>query len=128
MRTAIAGVLNLVDSPELTHSTPGTISQVTEDKVGPYELAEFFLYEFVRWGSEPQKILYLAEMGFGQYYKPEFIKKWLISFYKRFFGNQWKRSVATDGPQVGSISLSPRGKWRMPSDAEVSMWLAELED
>jgi NAD+ synthase (glutamine-hydrolysing) len=115
------------DSPELTHQSDGKISQVTEDKVGPWILTEFFLYEFVRWGSEPKKIEYLARQGFGNEFTEEIIRKWLIDFYMRFFGNQWKRSVATDGPQVGSVSLSPRGKWRMPSDAEVTMWLNELK-
>lgn len=128
VRKVTAGIMGHPDSPELTHSTIGRITQITEDKVGPYELAEFFLYEFVRWGTEPKKILYLAQVGFGKKYKPAVIKKWLVSFYKRFFWNHWKRSVATDGPQAGSVSLSPRGMWRMPSDADVSMWLRELKD
>lgn len=127
LRNVLAGIMGHPDSAELTHTQPGVITQVTEDKVGPYELAEFFLYEFVRWGSEPRKILLLSWLGFGDKYTLDELKKWLRSFYIRFFGNQWKRSVAADGPQVGSISLSPRGKWRMPSDAEVRMWLEELE-
>ncbi len=127
LKDVLTGIMSHPDSAELTHAGKGTITQVTEDKVGPYELAEFFLYEFVRWGSEPKRILYLATAGFKGKYSEAVVKKWLKSFYIRFFSNQWKRSVAADGPQVGSISLSPRGKWRMPSDAEVAMWLAELE-
>jgi NAD+ synthase (glutamine-hydrolysing) len=126
LKEVLQGIMSHADSAELTTSKPGSITQVTEDKVGPYELAEFFLYEFVRWGSEPKKILYLATVGFKGKYSAPVIKKWLRSFYVRFFGNQWKRSVAADGPQVGSISLSPRGRWRMPSDTEVVMWLKEL--
>jgi NAD+ synthase (glutamine-hydrolysing) len=127
-KDTLQGIMDHPDSPELTHSGTRAITQVTEDKVGPYELAEFFLYEFVRWGSEPRKILFLATAGFKGKYDKATIEKWLRSFYIRFFCNQWKRSVAADGPQVGSISLSPRGKWRMPSDAEVRMWLKELKD
>jgi NAD+ synthase (glutamine-hydrolysing) len=128
LKDTLQGIMEHPDSPELTHGGTGKITQVTEEKVGPYELAEFFLYEFVRWGSEPKKILYLGSIGFKGKYTKATVKKWLLSFYIRFFDNQWKRSVASDGPQVGSISLSPRGKWRMPSDAEVDMWLDELKD
>jgi NAD+ synthase (glutamine-hydrolysing) len=127
LRVVLRGIMEHPDSPELTRSGTGKITQITEEKVGPYELAEFFLYEFVRWGSEPKKIFYLGSLGFKGKHTPATIKKWLMSFYIRFFDNQWKRSVAADGPQVGSISLSPRGKWRMPSDAEVDMWLDELK-
>lgn len=114
-------------SPELVRAKDGEIEQKTEDIVGPYELHDFFLYHFIRWGSAPKKILWLAEKAFAEKYDAATIKKWLKLFIERFFGAQWKRSVATDGPKVGSISLSPRGDWRMPSDASVALWLKELE-
>lgn len=114
-------------SPELKKAKTGGITQKTEDLIGPYELHDFFLYHFLRWGSSPKKILFLAKMAWGKKYSDKELKKWLKLFLERFFKSQWKRSVATDGPKVGSISLSPRGDWRMPSDAEVSMWLKELD-
>ncbi|MBI4991713.1 MAG: NAD(+) synthase [Candidatus Harrisonbacteria bacterium] len=113
-------------SPELVRSGKKGITQKTEDLVGPYELHDFFLYHFLRWGSSPRKILFLAENAFDKKYKPETIHKWLKVFVTRFFRNQWKRSVMPDGPKVGSVALSPRGDWRMPSDAEVNLWLKEL--
>lgn len=112
-------------SPELVRGKK-EVMQKTEDLVGPYELHDFFLYHFVRWGSSPKKILFLAQHAFGRAYDLEIIKKWLKVFLNRFFKNQWKRSVMPDGPKVGSVSLSPRGDWRMPSDAEVNIWLKEL--
>lgn len=108
-------------SPELTDN------QETEDLIGPYELHDFFLYHFVRWGCGPQKILFLAQVAFEGEYTQKEIKKWLKLFITRFFGNQWKRSVMSDGPKVGSISLSPSGDWRMPSDMSSQAWLQELE-
>lgn len=113
-------------SPELVRSHKKDITQKTEDLVGPYELHDFFLYHMVRWGSGPKKILFLADKSFGGTYKPEVMHKWLKVFVSRFFRNQWKRSVMPDGPKVGSVALSPRGDWRMPSDAEAKLWLNEL--
>lgn len=115
-------------SPELLKSEGDNITQKTEDLVGPYELHDFFLYHFLRWNSSPSKILFLAIKTFDKKYKPEIIKRWLTVFITRFFHNQWKRSVMPDGPKVGSVSLSPRGDWRMPSDAEVSLWLKDLNE
>ena len=114
-------------SPELLPLVDGVIAQKTEDKIGPFELHDFFLFNFLRNGYEPEKILYLANKVFHQDYDPVSIKKWLIVFYKRFFANQFKRSAAPDGPKIGSVTLSPRGDWRMPSDAIVNIWLNKLE-
>ena len=114
-------------SPELLPPTEGEISQKTEDIVGPYELHDFFLYYFVRCGFPPRKILRIAEQSFEGSYKKEEIKKWLTVFVKRFFSQQFKRSCLPDGPKVGSVTLSPRGDWRMPSDACVRLWLEDLD-
>ena len=105
----------------------GEIKQKTEDLVGPYELHDFFLYYFLRFGFRPSKIFYLANIAFKDMYDEETIKKWLQTFCRRFFNQQFKRSCLPDGPKVGSISLSPRGDWRMPSDASSEMWLREVE-
>jgi NAD+ synthase (glutamine-hydrolysing) len=124
-------LLDIVDtpvSPELLPSAEdGTISQVTEDIVGPYELHDFFLYQVVRWGSSPRKTYLLALAAFGGVYDREIVKKWLKIFYGRFFSQQFKRSCLPDGPKVGSVTLSPRGDWRMPSDASVALWKEELD-
>lgn len=121
----VAKILNdIVDtpvSPELTDD------QETEDLIGPYELHDFYLYHFVRWGSSPQKIIFLAQAAFGKQYTQAEITKWLKLFITKFFTNQWKRSVMADGPKVGSISLSPRGDWRMPSDMSSQAWLREVK-
>ena len=93
--------------------------------LGPYELHDFFLYHHIKTAARPDRILKLAEMAFEM--EPEEIKKWLRVFYRRFFSQQFKRSCVPDGPKVGTISLSPRGDWRMPSDAAVSQWLSDLE-
>ena len=115
-------------SPELLPPTGnGEIEQKTEDIVGPYELHDFFLYHMIRYGADPQKIKYLAQNAFGDQYDAETILKWLKVFYRRFFSQQFKRSCLPDGPKVGTISLSPRGDWRMPSDASAKVWLEELE-
>lgn len=119
-------ILETKYSPELTGDGK-KITQETEELVGPYELHDFFLDHLVRWGSGPEKIFFLAEQVWREKYSKAEIKKWLEVFFTRFFGSQWKRSVATDGPKIGSVSLSPRGDWRMPSDAEAALWLAELE-
>jgi len=115
-------------SPELLPpDKSGAIKQRTEDLIGPYALHDFFLYYVLRYGFSPRKIVYLAEIAFaGKYARPEIIK-WLKRFYRRFFAQQFKRSCMPDGPQVGAISLSPRGGWQMPSDALGAAWLAELE-
>ncbi|NBU63881.1 MAG: NAD(+) synthase [Chloroflexia bacterium] len=103
-------------SPELTTTSVGEVSQKTEDIIGPYELHDFFLYHLVRWGDRPAKIALLAQQAFGDAYTSAVIDKWLTIFIKRFAGSQFKRSVMPDGPKVGSVALSPRGDWRMPSD------------
>ena len=120
-------ILDTPVSPELLPAVQGEISQRTEDLVGPYELHDFFLYHAVRWGFGPRKILRLAELALGRRYSREVILKWLKNFYYRFFAQQFKRSCLPDGPKVGSVSLSPRGDWRMPSDAVARLWLEELE-
>jgi len=115
-------------SPELLPaSEDGTISQVTEEVVGPYVLHDFFLYQVVRLHFGPAKVLRLAVIAFKEEYEERVIKKWLKTFFWRFFSQQFKRSCLPDGPKVGSVSLSPRGDWRMPSDASVSLWMDELE-
>lgn len=114
-------------SPELVKEKGNKITQKTEDLIGPYELHDFYLYHFLRWNSGPAKILFLANKVFANKYKPEIIKKWLKVFITRFFKSQWKRSVMPDGPKVGSVALSPRGDWRMPSDAEATLWLKDLK-
>src|SRR5262249_45461706 len=109
-------------SPELL---PG--SQETEAVIGPYELHDFFLFHFLRYGAPPEKILFLAgHARFNRDYTPDEVCHWLQVFIRRFFANQFKRSCLPDGPKVGSISLSPRGDWRMPSDAQAALWLAWL--
>lgn len=126
-----ATLLDIVDTPISPELIPadeqGNISQKTEDLVGPYELHDFFLYHFLRFGSSPSKIYYLAQQAFGAYYSNEILKKWLHTFFRRFFQQQFKRSCLPDGPKVGSISLSPRGDWRMPSDAMATLWIKEIE-
>ncbi|WP_010251817.1 NAD(+) synthase [Acetivibrio cellulolyticus] len=121
-------ILDTPISPELLPpSAEGEINQKTEDIVGPYELHDFFLYHMIRYGASPKKIVYLAEKAFDSKYSNEEIKHWLKIFIKRFFIQQFKRSCLPDGPKVGTISLSPRGDWRMPSDAEANVWLRELD-
>ena len=123
-------LLDIVDTPISPELTPadeeGNIAQLTEDLVGPYELHDFFLYHFFRFGSSPEKILFLAEKAFGGSYEKETLEKWLKKFVWRFFGSQFKRSCLPDGPKVGSVSLSPRGDWRMPSDAHADLFIASL--
>ncbi len=121
-------ILDTPVSPELLPAVQGQISQRTEDLVGPYELHDFFLYYVVRWGFGPRKVLRLAEKALGNRYSREVILKWLKNFYRRFFAQQFKRSCLPDGPKVGSVALSPRGDWRMPSDAAARLWLEELEE
>lgn len=122
-------LLDIVDTPISPELIPadenGNISQITEDLVGPYELHDFFLYHFLRGGFRPSKIFYLAARTFKGVYDEETIRKWLQTFLRRFFNQQFKRSCLPDGPKVGSVSLSPRGDWRMPSDASSEAWLKE---
>jgi NAD+ synthase (glutamine-hydrolysing) len=124
-------LLDIVDTPISPELIPadelGNIKQKTEDLVGPYELHDFFIYHFIRNGFSPRKIAFLAQTAFGERYDVATIKHWLCTFLRRFFAQQYKRSAVPDGPKVGSVSLSPRGDWRMPSDATVSEWLAEAE-
>jgi NAD+ synthase (glutamine-hydrolysing) len=120
-------ILDTPVSPELLPAVQGEISQRTEDLVGPYELHDFFLYYILRWGFGPRKVLRLAEKAFGRSYSREVLLKWLHSFYRRFFAQQFKRSCLPDGPKVGSVALSPRGDWRMPSDAAARLWLEEVD-
>ncbi len=122
-------VLDTPVSPELLPPTEdGTISQKTEDIVGPYELHDFFLYYLVRFGFAPSKIYRMAKSAFAERYDDDTVMKWLKTFVRRFFTQQFKRSCLPDGPKVGSVALSPRGDWRMPSDASVGLWLEELEE
>ena len=122
-------VVNTPISPELIPAKEdGTIKQKTEDLVGPYELHDFFIYHFMRSGYSPTKIYYLACLTFEGEYDKATIKKWLTTFFRRFFQQQFKRSCLPDGPKVGSVSLSPRGDWHMPSDASAAQWLKECEE
>ena len=121
-------ILDTPVSPELLPPDENdNINQKTEDIVGPYELHDFFLYYVVRCGFTPAKIYFLAKNAFSGVYDETTILKWLKNFYRRFFAQQFKRSCLPDGPKVGTISLSPRGDWRMPSDASARLWLEELE-
>lgn len=122
-------IINTPISPELTPADKnGNIIQKTEDLVGPYELHDFFLYYMLRFGFRPKKIFWLAQQAFKGEYADGIILHWLRIFYKRFFSQQFKRSCLPDGPKVGSVSLSPRGDWRMPSDAMYSEWIRDLEN
>ena len=128
-RDVLIDIVNTPISPELTPAdAQGNIAQKTEDLVGPYELHDFFLYYMMRYGFCPAKIMLMAENAFGNSYDRATIKKWLTTFCRRFFAQQFKRSCLPDGPKVGSISLSPRGDWRMPSDASSALWLHECEE
>ncbi len=125
-------ILETPISPELLRPNGGSISQKSEEIIGPVELADFFLYPFIRFGMRPGKILFLADQAraqglFEANYSLDDLNKWFESFIRRFFANQFKRTCLPEGPKVGSVSLSPRGDWRMPSDAEPSLWLADLE-
>jgi NAD+ synthase (glutamine-hydrolysing) len=104
----------------------GALAQKTEDTIGPYELHDFFLYHMLRAGAAPTKVFVLARQAFAGAYTEQEILRWLELFYRRFFSQQFKRSAMPDGPKVGSVALSPRGDWRMPSDASAALWLKEL--
>ncbi|HPB39651.1 MAG TPA: NAD(+) synthase [Flexilinea sp.] len=123
----LSDILNTPVSPELLPAAEGKISQLTENIIGPYELHDFFLYYFIRHGFSPEKVAWLANYAFKDTYSADEIQKWLKVFIKRFFNNQFKRSCLPDGPKVGSVSLSPRGDWRMPSDASFKIWIDSLD-
>ena len=127
LKAVLYDVLDTPVSPELLPPKDGKIAQKTEDLVGPYELHDFFLYYLLRFGYEPGKIYRIARYAFDGEYNDETIYKWLTTFCRRFFTQQFKRSCLPDGPKVGTVALSPRGDWRMPSDACVASWLADLE-
>jgi NAD+ synthase (glutamine-hydrolysing) len=120
-------VLDTPVSPELLPPENGEIAQKTEDLVGPYELHDFVMYYVLRFGFSPEKIFMLAKIAFHGTYNSATIKKWLTTFYRRFFTQQFKRSCLPDGPKVGTLSVSPRGDLMMPSDACVRIWMDELE-
>ena len=127
LKNVLYDVLDTPVSPELLPPKNGDIAQKTEDLVGPYELHDFFLYFMLRFGYEPSKIFRIACMTFDGEYDKETIFKWLETFCRRFFSQQFKRSCLPDGPKVGTVALSPRGDWRMPSDACVAVWMKDLE-
>ena len=127
LKGVLEDILATPVSPELLPPVNGEIAQCTEELVGPYELHDFYLYHVVRKGERPAKIFRLAQIAFEGRYDQATLLKWLKSFYWRFFAQQFKRSCVPDGPKVGSVTLSPRGDWRMPSDAVVRLWRAELD-
>ena len=128
LRDVLVDILDTPVSPELLPTAAdGTIAQQTEKLVGPYELHDFYLYYVLRFGFSPTKIYHLARTAFDGRYEPEVLLVWLKNFYRRFFAQQFKRSCLPDGPKVGSVTLSPRGDWRMPSDACNTLWMAELD-
>jgi len=127
LAAVLRDILDTPVSPELLPPKEGEIAQKTEDLVGPYELHDFFLYYAVRWGASPRKVFRLAVHALGDSYDRATILKWLNNFYRRFFTQQFKRSCLPDGPKVGTLALSPRGDWRMPSDASMALWMTELE-
>ncbi len=124
----LSDIRDTLISPErLPPDAEGQIAQVTEDLVGPYALHDFYLYHMLRFGFSPEKIFHLAHRAFQREFDKKTILKWLRVFYSRFFSQQFKRSCMPDGVKVGSVCLSPRGDWRMPSDASAALWLAELD-
>ncbi len=127
LSAVLRDILDTPVSPELLPPKDGEIAQRTEELVGPYELHDFFLYYAVRWGFTPGKIYRLAKYALGDTYDNRTLLRWLDNFYRRFFAQQFKRSCLPDGPKVGSVTLSPRGDWRMPSDACSTLWRAQLE-
>ena len=127
LAATLRDILDTPVSPELLPPSEGEIAQKTEDLVGPYELHDFFLYYTVRCAFRPAKIWRMALDVFDGKYDRETLLKWLKNFYRRFFAQQFKRSCLPDGPKIGSVALSPRGDWRMPSDAWATLWLKEAE-
>ena len=128
LKQVLLDIFNTPVSPELIPPENGEISQITEDLVGPYELHDFFLYNGIRWAFPPKKVFRLAKAAFSGEFDEQTILKWEKTFYKRFFAQQFKRSCLPDGVKVGSVTLSPRGDWRMPSDAVAALWLKELDE
>lgn len=129
LRQTLKDIIDTPISPELLPpDSEGKIAQKTEDTVGPYILHDFFMYYTLRYGMAPKKLLHIAAVTFKNEYSREFIKKWLIVFYRRFFAHQFKRNCSAEGPKVGSVGLSPRGDWKMPSDADSSEWLKALSE
>lgn len=130
-KTLAAALHDIMDTPISPELLPpdksGNIVQKTEERVGPYILHDFFLFYTMRYGMRPAKLFYIACQTFEGMFERDFIKKWLREFYRRFFMQQYKRSCIPDGPKVGTVTLSPRGDWRMPSDADSSEWLAEVD-
>ena len=125
---ALLDVLDTPVSPELLPPTRnGEIAQKSEDSVGPYNLQDFFLYYLVDHGFAPEKVLRLADIAYGDEFDHATLKKWLRSYCRRLFSQQFKRSCLPDGPKVGTVALSPRGDWRMPSDATATLWLREID-
>jgi NAD+ synthase (glutamine-hydrolysing) len=128
LRDTLFAILDTPISPELLPpDADGQIAQLTESTIGPYELHDFYLYHLVRFGARPERILDLAQVAFADRYSLATHKQWLSTFYRRFFNNQFKRSCTADGPKVGMVALSPRGDWRMPSDAQVRSWIEAVE-
>ena len=127
LREVLLDVLDTPVSPELLPPVDGVIAQKTEDLVGPYELHDFFLYYMLRCSYSPEKIYRIALESFAGIYDAETIKKWLKTFCRRFFQQQFKRSCLPDGPKVGSVAVSPRGDLRMPSDASAALWMEQAE-
>lgn len=125
--TLLTDILDTPPSPELLPHDNNRITQVTEDIIGPYELHDFFLYYLVRYGFTPKKIVFMAQQAFENDYDRDVIIRWMKVFLKRFFSQQFKRSCMPDGPKIGSVCLSPRADWRMPSDAAVQSWLTDLD-
>lgn len=126
LRDVLTDIFNTPVSPELLPTDNGEISQITEDLVGPYELHDFFLYYGIRWGYPPKKLFRIAKYAFNGSYDDDTILKWMKTFWRRFFSQQFKRSCLPDGVKVGSVTLSPRGDWRMPSDASPAAWINNL--
>ncbi|MCI6710827.1 MAG: NAD(+) synthase [Anaerovoracaceae bacterium] len=129
LRRALHDIMDTPISPELLPpDKDGKIVQKTEERVGPYILHDFFLFYTIRFGMRPRRLLYIAQQTFEGMFEPAYVKKWLREFYRRFFMQQYKRSCIPDGPKVGTVTLSPRGDWRMPSDADSSLWLKEIDE
>ena len=128
LKEVLLDILDTPVSPELLPPVDGVISQKTEDLVGPYELHDFFLYHILRFGRHPAKVYRLALQAFEGVYDAATILRWLKTFYRRFFAQQFKRSCLPDGPKVGSVAVSPRGDLRMPSDACAALWMQELDE
>ena len=129
VRACLLDIIDTPISPELIPADDnGNITQIPEDLVGPYELHDFFLYYTLRYGFTPSKIYFLARKAFVGMFSDDVIKKWIKVFFRRFFNQQFKRSCLPDGPKVGSVCLSPRGDWRMPSDAASTLWIKECDN